>query len=99
MHPDALPVLGNGDAARATEAPSPTSSAEQHMTPSLPTLKDLNFKVDPSLHRAFKTASAMSGLSMRELLEASLLAWIDAHGAETLKAFLFKRDEDGRPRH
>jgi hypothetical protein len=61
-------------------------------------LKDLNFKVDPSFHRAFKTASAMSGLSMKELLEASLLVWIEAHGAETLKAFLFKRGEDGRPR-
>jgi hypothetical protein len=69
------------------------------MTPHSPTLKDLNFKVDPSFHRAFKTASAISGLSMKELLEASLLAWIDAHGAETLKAFLFKRDGDERPRH
>ena len=68
------------------------------MAPPSPKLKDLNFKVDPSFHRAFKTASAMSGLSMKELLEASLLAWTDAHGAETLKAFLFKRDEDGRPR-
>jgi hypothetical protein len=35
----------------------------------------------------------------RERVEASLLAWIDAHGAETLKAFLFKPDEDARPRH
>jgi hypothetical protein len=60
-------------------------------TPS-PTVKDLNFKVSPSFHRAFKAASTMSDLSMKELLEASLLAWIDANGAETLKAFLFKRD-------
>lgn len=67
------------------------------MTSSRPTSKDLNFKVDPSFHRAFKTASAMSGLSMKELLEASLHAWIDVHGAETLKAFLFKRVEERRP--
>jgi hypothetical protein len=66
------------------------------MAPPSPKLKDLNFKVDPSFHRAFKTTSAMSGLSMKELLEASLHAWIDAHGAETLKAVVFKRDEDGR---
>jgi hypothetical protein len=68
------------------------------MTSPSPKLKDLNFKVDPSFHRAFKTASAMSGLSMKELLEASLHAWTDVHGAETLKAFLFKRDGEGRPR-
>ncbi len=34
---------------------------------------------------------------MKELLEASLHAWIDVHGAETLKAFLFKRVEERRP--
>jgi hypothetical protein len=63
-----------------------------------PSSKDLNFKVDPSFHRAFKTASAISGLSMKELLEASFLAWTDARGAETLRGFLFKTNDDGHQR-
>jgi hypothetical protein len=53
-------------------------------------LQDMNFKVDPEFHRAFKVASTMNGISMKELLDASFRAWIDRYGAETLKTFLPK---------
>lgn len=32
---------------------------------------DLNFKVSPDFHRAFKVQASLRGLSMRELLELS----------------------------
>ncbi len=37
---------------------------------------DLNFKVAPSFHRAFKTEAARRGLSMRELLELAFNEYV-----------------------
>lgn len=51
-------------------------------------LQDMNFKVDPKFHRAFKVASTMNGMSMKELLDASFRTWIDKYGAEPLKTLL-----------
>ena len=38
---------------------------------------DLNFKVDPDFHRAFKTEATVRGMSMKELLEASFKAFLE----------------------
>jgi hypothetical protein len=43
-------------------------------------LKDLNFKVKPDLHYAFKMIAARRDMKMKDLLKASLRAWIDAYG-------------------
>lgn len=37
---------------------------------------DLNFKVSPEFHRAFKVQASLRGLSMRELLELSFREYI-----------------------
>lgn len=43
-------------------------------------LRDLNFKVDESFHREFKSTAANTGLSMKELFEESFLAWREKRG-------------------
>ena len=40
---------------------------------------DLNFKVDPDFHRAFKTEATVRGMSMKELLEASFKAFLGSN--------------------
>lgn len=47
-------------------------------------LQDLNFKVDPVLHRAFKTVATYRGMSMKELLEASFRCWIKEYSDEEM---------------
>ena len=39
-------------------------------------MKDLNFKVEPSFHQAFKLEAARRKLSMKELLKASFWLWV-----------------------
>lgn len=51
-------------------------------------VQDLNFKVDPELHRAFKLAATMRGMSMKDLLDASFRCWLEQYGDEQLKALL-----------
>lgn len=50
--------------------------------------QDLNFKVDPDFHRAFKLTAAMKGMQMKELLEASFRTWVEQYGDETIKAII-----------
>jgi len=40
---------------------------------------DLNFKVSPAFHRAFKKEATDRGWSMKELLEASLRMFLEKH--------------------
>lgn len=51
-------------------------------------IQDMNFKVDPDFHMAFKLAATRKGMSMKELLEASFRAWLELHGDERLRAML-----------
>lgn len=62
---------------------------------------DLNFKVDATFHRQFKTTATIWGMSMKDLLEASFKFWVQHHGAMPPNAQemfpksaddLFKRD-------
>jgi hypothetical protein len=53
-------------------------------------LQDMNFKVNPEFHRLFRFASALNGMSMKELLDASFRAWINRCGADALKELLPK---------
>jgi hypothetical protein len=53
-------------------------------------LKDLNFKVCPSLHRAFKITAALRGIKMKELLDAAFRCWLIMYGDEALKRALPK---------
>lgn len=43
---------------------------------------DLNFKVSPEFHRAFKVQASLRGLSMRELLELSFNEYIKRNPAK-----------------
>lgn len=45
-------------------------------------LQDLNFKVDPSFHRLFKTTAAQNGMSMKELLEDAFRLWTGARSRD-----------------
>lgn len=51
-------------------------------------IQDLNFKVSPELHKAFKAAAAMKGLAMKELLEACFRCWVELYGDDTIKRML-----------
>jgi hypothetical protein len=51
-------------------------------------MQDLNFKIEPAFHRAFKLAATLNGMSMRELLEASFKTWVEKYGDKQLKALI-----------
>jgi hypothetical protein len=51
-------------------------------------IQDLNFKVDPDFHLAFKLAATMKGMSMKEVLEASFKHWVERYGDNRLRAML-----------
>ena len=41
--------------------------------------RDMNFKVNKSLHRRFKTVAAMQDIEMRELLERAFEEYVKRH--------------------
>ena len=43
---------------------------------------DLNFKVSPEFHRAFKVQASLRGLSMRELLEVAFNDYVKRNPAK-----------------
>lgn len=43
---------------------------------------DLNFKVSPEFHRAFKVQASLRGLSMRELLELAFNDYVKRNPAK-----------------
>jgi hypothetical protein len=49
---------------------------------------DMNFKMDPDFHRAFKATASIRNMAMKELLEASFRCWVDAHGDDLIKSLL-----------
>lgn len=50
--------------------------------------ENMNFKMDPDFHRAFKTISSLRNMRMKELLEAAMRCWIDKYGNEFEKTLL-----------
>jgi hypothetical protein len=69
------------------EVPKTVTTPDNLSTPNSG-LQDMNFKVPPDFHRAFKTAAVMRGMNMKELLEASFQCWVETYGDDQLKAFL-----------
>jgi hypothetical protein len=51
-------------------------------------VQDLNFKVSPNLHRAFKVIAAERGMPMKDLLNSALRCWIEIYGNERDKTRL-----------
>ena len=61
----------------------PTPKLERHSS------QDLNFKVDPALHRAFKMVATLRGISMKELFELSFGCFLQKeYGDDQLRSFL-----------
>lgn len=52
--------------------------------------QDLNFKVTPELHKAFKTIAAEHGIAMKDLLLAAIRCWAEQYGTDADKARLPK---------
>jgi hypothetical protein len=77
---------------RGLQAPPPQPNEVAADAPNLATansgVQDMNFKMDPAFHRAFKATASMRNMAMKELLEASFRCWIDVHGDETEKMLL-----------
>lgn len=55
-------------------APVPAAAPDNLSKPS-DDLQDMNFKVSPAFHRAFKITAVTRGMSMKELLEAAFRTW------------------------
>lgn len=51
-------------------------------------VQDLNFKVDPDFHLAFKMTATTKKMTMKELLEASFRCWLEKYGDAKLRALL-----------
>lgn len=65
----------------ASQVPTPAAASENLAVPNSG-IQDLNFKVSPVMHRAFKLTAASRGLSMKELFEASFRCWLEKYGSE-----------------
>jgi hypothetical protein len=67
---------------RLTVAPPKPETVSNHLSePSdAGVLTDMNFKVAPAVHRRFKVEASMRGMSMKELLEAMMKFYFEAHG-------------------
>jgi hypothetical protein len=77
---------------RGLQAPPPAPNDIAEAAPNLATansgIQDMNFKMDPAFHRAFKTTASMRNMAMKELLEASFRCWVEEHGNDIEKALL-----------
>jgi hypothetical protein len=51
-------------------------------------LQNLNFKVAPNCHRAFKVTAAYREIPMKELLDESFRCWLAQFGDQTLNGLL-----------
>jgi hypothetical protein len=60
-------------------------------------LKDLNFKVDPRFHYAFRIAAHYQGLTMKAFLEGRFASWMEAYPDSQLIGML-RRILEGDPR-
>jgi hypothetical protein len=58
------------------------------MTTAAESLRDMNFKMDPEFHRAFKLTAISHGMTMKELFEASFRVWVDKESDASVEQFL-----------
>lgn len=71
-----------------SEAPRPSLALPDNMSKPNSGLQDLNFKVEPELHRAFKVVASLRGMSMKDLMEASFRCWLEQYGDEHMRLLL-----------
>lgn len=45
-------------------------------------LKDMSFKVDPEFHRRYKSAAALNGVQMKDILEESFELWMEKQNSK-----------------
>jgi len=87
--PNVPPPPGKGSSAPKqrfmTSVPTLDTAPDNLSRPSETTLQDLNFKVSPDFHRAFKVAATTRGMTMKELLEACY--------SHYMQAFPMKQDD------
>jgi hypothetical protein len=72
--------------------PLPTSNTSNGSSPEAKTVgdptKDLNFKVDPDFHFAFKMTATRRKMPMKDLLDAAFTCWLEQCGTEDEKSLL-----------
>ncbi len=74
MADEAKKDAGSSMLARGTKAPVVTRRRSKDK------IGYLSFQVSPEFHKEFKIAAAANDMSMKELLEACYLAWLDQNG-------------------
>lgn len=52
------------------------------------TLRNMNFKVNPTFKRGFKVIAARRGMTIKELFEASFRVWVDKESDASVEPFL-----------
>lgn len=57
-------------------------------------LQDLNFKVDPALHHAFKVTAAMRNMPMKDLLDAAFRCYVEHYGTDIERGMLPASSKD-----
>ena len=50
--------------------------------------QDLNFKVSPEMHRAFKTTASLRGIPMVDLFKESFQSWQEKFGDEQTRSLM-----------
>jgi hypothetical protein len=77
---------------RGLQTPPPQPNEVVAEAPNLATsnsgVQDMNFKMDPAFHRAFKATASMRNMAMKELLEASYRCWVEINGNDIEKSLL-----------
>lgn len=56
--------------------------------------QDLNFKVSPELHTAFKVTSSLRKMPMKDLLDAAFRFWLEHNGSDMEKKLLTANPKD-----
>jgi hypothetical protein len=69
-------------------APNEPTVAEPNLSKPNSGIQDMNFKMDPEFHAAFKMIASKRKMAMKEMLEASFRCWVDVNGDEMEKAIL-----------
>lgn len=74
---------------RGIIAPVPvTEQAPDNMQKPNSGTQDMNFKVDPIFHQAFKVTAAMRKMPMKDLLEAAYRCWLEHYGSDAERTML-----------
>lgn len=88
----AVPPPPRSRVSRGLQAPPPPAAPQTTDAPNLAQAnsgaQDMNFKMDPAFHRAFKATASMRNMAMKELLEASFRTWVEINGNDVEKQLL-----------